>query len=999
MWRRGFVGAVGTLLLLASSGGAAALAQTGRIVGRVTASEGEVPVASAQVVVAGTTTGAVTGEDGRFSVSVAPGTYALRVARIGFKPDTITGVIVRADSTTTVAITLQTASTVLTGVVVIGYGEQEARDVTGVVATVGTEDFNKGRIVAPEQLIQGKVAGVQVVDNTEPGGGLAIRIRGGTSTTASNDPLYVIDGVPITVGGGVSSGRNPLNFLNPNDIASITILKDASSTAIYGSRAANGVVIVTTKTGGSGPQFTYNGTYSSSRVTGGPDLLNAAEYRAAVTANAPTQVPVLGSASTNWLDAVTQDAGGYEHNLGVNGRREDMSYRLGLGYLDQSGVLRGTNTERVTASLNYQDRLLSERLTMRAHLKGSRAKDAFTPGGVLGNAVAFAPTQPIYTDAGTFYEYNATLGPVNPIGELTQVQDRGTTIRSVGNVEAEYKIPFLEGLTGTVRAGYDLVRADRTTFSPTTLRSQARGSNAGNISQRSPQQTTTVLDAYAKYERLFEAASTNFDVTAGYSTERFRGDYPSFFAQGLSTNLLGPNGVPNAVEARPFYNNEEARLVSGFARANVNLLDRFLLTGTVRRDGSSRFAKDNQYGTFPSAAFAWRIMDEPALKDRIPLFNDLKLRVSWGENGNQSVGNYLAFTSYTFGQTTAQAQLGNEFVPTIRPSASDPDLRWEQTASTNVGLDFGLFGSRVTGSLDWYTKKTTDLLFNVPTAAGVALSNFITTNLGSVRNTGLEMGIDVQLFQGTEGRFSWDANFNATTNKNRLLTINRPGITLIQTGGIAGGVGTQIQVFMPGQPINSYYVYEHKMENGKPLYRDVNNDNTINEQDLYVDRNGDNTVNTEDLRTFHSPQPKWMFGHTSNIAWRSFDFSTTLRAYLGNYVYNNVASNFGHYGNLSLTNAPANLHRSVLETGFRNAQYFSNIYVEDASFVRMDNLTLGYTFGTLRGMQAARIFGTVQNVFTTTDYSGVDPTAGVNGIDNNIYPRSRTFLGGISFGF
>ena len=994
MLRTGVVGAIAVLLMAGE-----ALAQTGVINGTVTTAEGSAPISGAQITVVGTGRGGVTRDDGRFSITVQPGTYTVRVTRIGYSPDSAMGVVVGSDAPANVTFQLRVNTTVLSGVVVIGYGTQQARDVTGVVATVDTTLFNRGRNVSPQQLIQGKMAGVQVVDNNEPGGGMAVRIRGGTSVTATNEPLYVVDGVPITVGGGTSAGRNPLNFLNPNDIESITVLKDASSTAIYGSRGANGVVMITTKSGGTtGPHFTYNGSVSGSRVTGGPDLVSAEQYRAAVTQYAPSNVAILGTANTDWLGEIEQNAGGIEHNLGVNGTREDMSYRLGLGYLDQKGVLRGTQTQRVSGSLNYSDVLLNDRLNFRAHIKGSRAKDWFTPNSVLGSAIAFAPTQPTTTPTGFFEYRNATgalvsIAPNNPLSDLKLVQDNGVTIRSIGSIEGEYEMPFIAGLSATVRAGYDLVRANRTTFTPSTATSQLKGdaANRGNLNRNSPEQQNTVLDAYATYTRDFNRTASTVDLTAGYSAERFRGDYGSFFASGLSTDLLGPNGVPSATETRPFYTVDESRLVSGFARANWNLLDRYLFTATVRRDGSSRFATGNQYGTFPSVAVAWRLIEEPSLAGRLPL-SDLKIRASWGKNGNQSVGNYLAYTSYGFGQTTAQAQFGNIFVPTIRPSASDPTLEWEKTTSTNLGIDYGFMEGRFTGSVDFYTKKTTDLLFRLPTAAGTALSNFITTNIGSVRNRGFELALDARVMDGGRQGFTWNANFNASHNTNELLTIDRPGINSIATGGVSGGVGTTVQVFQPGQPVNTFYVYEHKRVNGKPVA-------STNDIDMYVDRDNNGIINSADLRAYKDPAPKWIFGHTTNITWRSFDASATLRAYMGNYVYNNVASNFGHYSVLQLPLAPTSLHKSALETNFVGAQYLSDVYVEDASFVRMDNLTLGYTFAGLRNVQDARIFGTIQNVFTTTKYSGVDPTAGVNGIDNNLYPRSRTFLGGLSVGF
>ena len=993
MWRKTFVSLLATLAANGTVG-----AQSGTITGSVTTADGGRPISRVQVVVVGTAQGGVTGDDGRYTIVLDPGTYRLRVRRIGFSPDSANGVVVTSGGVTTRDFQLTPSAQVLGDVVSIGYGTTKARDLTGSVSTTTERDFNTGRVVSPEELIRAKVPGVQVVDNNEPGGGITIRIRGGTSTGAygaSNDPLYVVDGVPLQVGGGASAGRNPLNFLNPRDIATITVLKDASSTAIYGSRGANGVVIITTKSGSTGPSFSYNGSVSTSRATGGPTLVDATQFRAAVAKYAPYRSAMLGTANTDWLGAIEHDAGGLDHSLSVSGHRDAMSYRLGLGYLNQSGVLQGTNTQRAALSFNYADRLF-DRLNVRSNLKGSRTKDFFTPGGVLGNAIAFPSTQPIVTDSGTFYEFRGAGGapitgvPNNPLAILALVQDQGTTLRSVGDVEGEYEFPFLSGLTATVRGGYDVIRADRTTFTPTTLYSQLTGSTPGNIYRNIPEQQNTVLDAFANYVRRFDQMASSFDITAGYSAERFRGDYPSFSASGLGSNLLGLYGIPTAAETRLFYNVDETRLVSGFGRANWTIKDRYLFTATVRRDGSSKFALGNQYGTFPSAAFAWRVLDDPFLKGRTPL-SDLKFRVSWGRNGNQSVGNYLSYLAYTYGQVTAQAQLGNQFVTTLRPGSIDPNLKWETTASTNVGLDYGFLENRITGTLDYYTKKTSDLLFDVPTAAGVALSNHIVTNIGSLQNRGFELSLNALLIDRAESGFRWDANFNASTNRNKLLTIDRPGITRLLTGGIAGGVGTNIQVLQPGQPINSFLVYHQIGDTaGVPIYEDLNKDGIIN---------------SSDLRPFHNPAPKWILGHTSNISWRRFDASATLRAYFGNYVYNNVASNLGYYNILTLGNAPTNMHASVLQTGFVTPQYLSDYYVEDASFVRMDNLTLGYTFGPMRTSDAlglvegARVFGTIQNVFTSTKYSGVDPTAGINGIDNNLYPRARTFVAGLSLGF
>ena len=996
MWRTNFIGVVAALLAAAP-----VLAQTGTITGTVTSAADGRPISDARIRVGSSTIGTLTRSDGHYSVTVAAGTYTVRVARLGFAVDSAPNVVVSAGSSATANFQLRQSAALLGEVTVtVPYaGEQSGREQTGAVASVTPREFNTGRIISPEQLITSKIAGVQVVESNEPGGGIAIRVRGGTSVNASNDPLYVVDGVPLTVGGGTSAGRNPLNFLNPQDIDNITVLKDASATAIYGSRGANGVVLITTRSGSTGPQFSYNGTYSASRVTGGPDMVTADQYRSAVQQFAPANAALLGNANTNWLSAVEQNASGVEHDINANGRRSDALYHLGLDYLDQKGVLIGTETQRVAATVNYSDRLLGNTLALSTHLKGARSRDYFTPRSVLGEAVAMASTQPIFTTGATYFQWPSSLGDNNPVSDLRAIQDQGTTLRSIGNLQGEYTVPWVSGLTATLRASYDAVQASRTTFTPSSAQSQVElGTNPGNITQNLPQELSTVFDGFARYNKSLDRFSSVIDVTAGYSRERFRGDYASYYAQGLSTDLLGLNGVPSANDTRPFYTIDESRLISGFGRFNFTYHDKYLLTTTVRRDGSSKFGPGRQWGTFPSAAVAWRASEEPFFRGRWGL-SDLKLRLSWGLNGNQSVGNYLAYTSYTVGQSTAQAEFGNAYVTTIRPSASDPNLKWEKTASTDVGVDYGFFGDRINGSIDYYSKKTTDLLFAVPTAAGTALSNFITTNIGSMQNKGWEVALNLVPVDGGRGGLTWNAGFVASANQNRLLSIDRPGLPYILTGGIAGGVGSLIQVLEPGVATNSFFVYEHKMQNGKPVYADLNGDNTINEQDLYVDLNGDGIVNQSDRRPFHSPQPKLILGHTSFVSWRAFDASTTLRAYLGNYVYNNVASNLGNYSILQLNGAPTNLHASALKYAFVRPQYLSDVYVESASFLRMDNLTLGYTFERLQNLRGARVFGSVQNLFTTTKYSGVDPTAGLNGIDNNIYPRSRTYLAGLSVGF
>ncbi len=1023
-FRRSFFPALLACLLWAAQLGAQG--PTGSVAGRVVAGGTQQPLTGAVVTIGGTGARAVTGPDGRYSIAgVAPGTRQVTASLLGHSPETRT-VTVAAGQQATADFQLQASALALEGLTVsIGYGEREARDVTGAVKTVTAEEFNTGRVVSAEQLIQGKVAGVQVIDNAEPGGGINIRVRGGTSVTSSNEPLYVIDGVPLPVGGGLSTDkkRNPLNFLSPQDIASVTVLKDASSTAIYGSRGANGVVIIETKSGArQGPQVTYSGSVSSSVVSRRPELLSAEQFRAVVQERAPDKAALLGAASTDWYDAVLRTATGQEHNASVSGAGEDMNYRLSLGFLDQQGVVQGSGTERISAALSYNHVLFSDRLSVRANVRGARTDDRFTPGGVLSDAARFAPTQPVRGEA-SFFEWSAyPLGPNNPLASLELAREDGRTYRGIGSVEGRYEFPFLEGLSTTTRLGFDVASSERRTFNPTVQQSQVEAGQPGFFSRSTPTETNGVFDSFLNYTTRLDRYASDIDATAGYSYEVFTGESPFIEARGLDSNLLGPNGIPSAELLTSRIDNvRESRLASFFGRVNYTLLDRYLLTLSVRQDGSSRFGPDNQWGTFPAAALGWRISEE-SFTDGMDWLSDLKLRASWGVSGNQAFSDYLWLSTYRSGDALSRVQFGDEYVSTIRPSAVDPDIRWEETTSYNLGLDYGFFGDRVTGSVEYYAKNTDDLIFRVPVAAGTNLSNFVTTNIGSVENRGFEFSLSTGLLKGGGSGLDWDVSFNASTNRNELTRINAVsgGTERILVGGISGGVGSTIQVLQPGHAVNSFLVYRHIRQNGKPIYADVNGvdaatgkltgrpDGNIDEQDLYEDLNGDGVINQADRAPFENPAPDWILGHTSNVGFRNLDMSFTLRAYLGNHVYNNVASNRGNFRELSSTGSPENLHPSALEYGFMTPQYFSDVYVEDASFLRMDNLTLGYTIPQFRGVQNLRLFGTVQNVFTLTGYSGVDPAAVVAatvtdpaffGIDNNIYPRSRTFSAGVSVGF
>ncbi len=985
----------------------------GSIRGHVTDAATQRPLQGALVRV-GTRMAQARADGGYLLAGVPAGTDTLRVTMIGYAPDTravtvAEGEILDQD----VGLTAQAAQ--LAELVVIGYGEQRAGNVTGAVSQVNSNEFNTGRVVTPTELIQNKVAGVQVVENNEPGGRTSIRIRGSTSTTASNEPLYVVDGQPLgtEAGGGVSTGRDPLNFLNPDDIESITVLRDAASAAIYGTNAANGVVLVTTKRGRQGQktQWEYTGSVSASRVTRLPSMLNAAQFRAAVEQYAPAKVGQLQNANTDWFGAIDRTGFGQEHNVAVSGAGASNDFRVSLNFLDQKGIIDKNSARRFGLGANFNQRLADDRLNLRFHLRGSRSQDQFTPLGVLSNAAQYGATQPILDPSSPtgFYDWpgSALTSPDNPVAILNLAEEKGTTWRGIGNMQAEYSLPWVDGLKANATFGFDVINGWRTNFTPSVLHREVVTGRGGQQTRYDPKQVSLVMETYLNYTTPKPVGPGILDLIGGYSFSRTHMDSVYYEGNGLSTDAFGNDSIVSATSTANIIFEQRSRLISFYGRANYNINDKYILAASVRRDGSSRFGETNSYGTFPSVSVAWRLSQEPFLRN-VKALSDLKLRGSWAKTGNQSFGNYLAYSSYQLSDQQTQYQFGDSIFTTSRPSAVDPNIKWEQTRAFNIGLDFGFSNQRITGAIDWYDKSTSDLLFDAPVAAFSNLSNFVVTNVGTMRNRGIEMSLGARVLQGGERGLTWQADFTAAHNTNTLRTITPFGGSSLKilAGEVSGGVGTRIEVFAPGVPINSFYVYEHIRDaNGNPIYQDVNGVDGINDQDLYVDQNGDGIINQGDLRPFHDPAPKWILGHSSYLALGNLDLGMTLRAYLGNYMYNNVASANGNFREISAGNSPYNLHTSVLETGFATQQLQSDVYVEDASFLRLDNLTLGYSFN-LRGQQA-RIFGTVQNVFTITGYSGVDPsgnitpvnpsiTSSLNGIDNNIYPRSRTFSGGLS---
>jgi iron complex outermembrane receptor protein len=978
----------------------------GTIRGRVTDESSQLPLQGATVRVGSQNT--QTQANGVYLLTGIPaGADTLSVTMIGYAP-VARAVTLSAGETLEIDVVLAPRATELAELVVVGYGEQRQGNVTGALTNVTAQEFNKGRVITPTELIQNKVAGVQVVENTEPGGRTSIRIRGGTSTTASNEPLYVIDGQPVS--SEVNTGRDPLNFLNPDDIASMTVLRDAGAAAIYGTNAANGVVLITTKRGQAGQpmKLEYTGSMSASTITRVPSMLNAEQFRAAVEEFAPDKLAQLQNANTDWFDAVDRTGFGQEHNVALSGGGGAMDYRVSFNFLDQRGILSENSTRRYGLGLNYNQRLADDRLNLRFSVRGSRTDDRFTPLGVLSNTAQYGPTQPVEDPAsGTgFHEWpgNSSTSADNPVAILNLAEEKAETYRAVGNMQAEYRMPWIEGLRANVTLGIDASDGKRRNFAPSVLHREQATGRGGQQTRFNPQQTSTVLETYLNYTAPRPVGPGILDLTGGYSWSKTHIDSLYYEGNGLSTDEGGTDQIVPAANVTNIVFEQQSKLISFFGRLNYNINDRYIFAASLRHDGSSRFGAENDYGTFPSVSVAWRLSQESFLRG-VKGLSDLKLRGSWAKTGNQSFKNYLAYSSYQLGDNQTQYQFGDTIITTARPSAVDPDIKWEQTRAVNIGLDFGFANQRITGAIDYYDKLTDDLLFDVPVAGFSNLSNFVTTNIGSMRNYGIELSLGARILDGGDRGLSWQADFTAARNKNNLRSITPFGGSglAILVGEASGGVGTRVQVLTPDHPVNSFYVYEHIRENGKPIYRDVNGDGTINDNDLYVDQNGDGIVNQSDLRPFHDPAPKWILGHSSYLAWGRFDFGFTLRSYLGNYVYNNVASANGDYRELFAGTSPYNLHSSVLETQFETQQLQSDYYVQDASFLRMDNMTIGYTFN-MRG-QAARVFGTVQNLFTITGYDGVDPssnitpspiTSSVNGIDNNIFPRSRTFSAGLS---
>lgn len=991
-------------LLLATLPG---FAQNKTVQGQVLSQDDNMPLPGVNIVEKGTSSGTVTDSEGRFSISVKENTI-LVFSFVGYTSQEVN---VGAQTTLNISLTPDIMS--LSEVVVVGYGSQEKKDVTGSLQAISPKDLNKGVISSPQDMLVGKIAGVQVTSNDgSPGAGSTIRIRGNGSIQASQDPLIVIDGFPVD-NNSIGGSSNPLSSINPNDIETFTVLKDAAATAIYGLRASNGVIIITTKKGKEGkPQVSYSGNFSLSNPMKTVDVLSGDEMRSLaaslldegnLSGLTTDAVERLGDDNTDWQKEIYQTAFAHDHNISVSGTVNNFPYRVSYGYTNQDGILKTTNFKRNSLNINLTPEFLDGDLKLNASFKGSYTNQNFGNTGAVGAAVAFDPTQPVYNGSSRWGGFFSWVGPAaateldpngdpltlatsNPVALLKQTDNRSDVYRAIGTLQVDYRLPFMKEIKLTANAGFDFAKSDGHNNAPPNAAFTYSATGSGQLIDYTGENKSRLLDLYANYNKTI--GKHTIDATVGYSYQRFDRDGSNFDRNGDQTvyNDYQLDGDGNEVP-RQYIPNPNV-LLSFFGRINYSLNGRYLLTLSARDDASSRFAEENRWVVFPAAGFAWRVSEESFMQN-VKGLSDLKVRVSYGITGQQDVsGNnpYPYLSTYQLSSATSQYQLGGIFYNTYRPQPYDSDLRWETTAQTNLGIDFGVFNGKLTGTVDLYKRETTDLINRVPVAAGSNFSNYLITNVGSLVNQGIEVTLNATPIEREDFEWSIGANFTRNDNEvTKLLNTNDPSYIGILTGGI--GLQKNIQNIQVGYPINSFFVYQQVYENGKPI------------EGLYVDlsgNGGDVTASEANKYRYHSPLPDYTIGINSKVNYKKFDFYFSGRLSVGNYVYNNVLTGANYSNFYYSTGYFNNLPRAVADTEFYSLQSFSDYYVENASFFKMDNISLGYNFDEVfTNKLKGRVSLTVQNAFFISDYSGIDPEVG-SGIDNNIYPRSRVFMLGIN---
>lgn len=962
-----------------------ALAQS-TLKGTVSDNSSGQPIPGVNVIVEGTQNGTSTDMDGNYTLSDVKKGDRIAFSFIGFADQVIT-----YDGQPTLNVTMTEDATQLQEVVVIGYGTVKKKDATGSVATLSEKEFNKGAIVTAENLLSGRIAGVTVNTSGAPGSGSQIRIRGGSSLNASNDPLIVIDGLPILNETNTGS-TSALAAINPADIESMTVLKDASATAIYGSRASNGVIIITTKKGGNQLKVSYNFTYGSGKKIKDVDVFNADDYRQMIETYRPGDVALLGDANTNWQDAIYRKTDLVTNNISASGSLfKVLPVRLSLGNTYQEGLRLTNKFNRSTVNLALTPSFFKDHLKFRVNANYANEKNRFADG-VEYQAYRFDPTQPVYEE-GSYYDgyfeyYNHTdpnhalnLAPRNPVAQLMQTYDRGTNDRIYGNFETDYKFHFLPELRAVVNLGYDQSKGKRYRNVPDTAASAPSNNSIpyGTNEYSDKTLTNRLLDAYFNYNKTFD--KLNIDATAGYSYQKFE---ISSFTQGNTNNpQLGSNFPETDVDP-------DQVLIGLFGRVNFAWNDKYLLTASFRRDGTSRFSEDNRWGNFPAAAFAWRLNEE-FFKDS-KILSDLKLRLGYGITGQQDLPNdakSFYFQQIRTGDGNSQYMFGNDALPIAVSTAYNPNLKWEETTTYNVGVDYGFLNNRINGAVDVFYKKTNDLLSSVSFPDGSNFSNKGYQNVGDMSTKGIEFSINADIVKNEGTGFNWHANFNVTSYQRRIDKLANGEDVLL--GGTGAGTGGTAQIYREDFTPNSFYVYKQLYNTaGQPI------------EGAYADLNGDNLINGEDRYIYKNPDPDAVFGFASNMNYKHFDFSFNLRASVGNRIYNGVNAGNAQLAFLKSDTALGNIPTSVLSTNFVNTSdvVLSDIYIENGSFLRMDNITLGYTFEKwLEGKASVRLFTGVQNAFIITEYSGLDPEITNDGRDNTIYPRQRTWLFGANINF
>ena len=937
------------------------------------------PLMGASVLVKGTSHGTAADFDGNFELKVDKG-VTLVVSSVGYKSREV------AAKAGTMNIVLQEDTQQLEDVVVIGYGAIKKKDLTGSVNLVTDKDFNKAPAVNADQLIQGKIAGVQMTSASgAPGEGQTIRIRGNGSLSLTSNPLIVIDGVPMN-DGGVGGSRSIFNSINPEDIESMTVLKDASSTAIFGSRAANGVIMITTKKGKANQdlKISFNTSIALQDVNKYVDVMNANQFRQTVKGlNNPAAEALLGNANTNWQKEIYQTAPMSNSTLVLSGAYKTLPYRVSVGHSYADGILRTDNFKRTNAKISLNPTFFDKSLKLELNANGTYMQNRFANKDAIGAAVEYDPTQSVFGGLAKYGGYHAwvnpnngsryDLAPNNPMAMLKFLDDSSKVYRFIGNAKVDYTLPFFKDITASVNVGIDYSKGEGDKITDRRMPTSTPDFDGAKTTYTN-KATNKLFDAYINYMKDIKETH-NIGLMVGHSYQSFEFDDNST-DYSYFTNPGDNKEVPNINKSRNV-------LMSFFGRANYSYKNRYLLTATLRADASSKLNPDDRWGYFPSVALAWNVSNENFLKDNKTL-NELKLRFGYGEVGNvNGLGDYLFLTNYTRSQDGASYQLGDSFYQTYRPGVTNKNLRWEVGNTLNAGIDFGFLDNLITGTLDVYRKQTKDLIAETTIDPFTNFKNRVNANVGDMENKGVEFGLTVNPIRDTEKNIRWSFNYNIAYNENKITRMpdDQP------TGGISGGTGNRVQLHREGETPYSFFVYQQVYDaQGNPV------------ENAFVDRNGNGKIDEGDRYLYKSPFAPVTMGFGTDLNYKNWDLNITTRANIGNYVYNNTQSRLDQFGEITANSGfLRNIKANSNFQRHNDQSWLSDYYLENASFFKLDNITLGYTFPHTDKMYI-RLYGTVQNVLTITKYSGLDPEV-YGGIDNNFYPRPQTYLLGLNVNF